>query len=95
MQPLSTTDVHDRVDSWKPLLKRATCTGLLVSEAATQSSPESPGSRVISASYDEVALAASWRSLLPRLEEEARKASEAGLNIIPSIDFGDIKYVVC
>lgn len=86
---------HSGRDSWEPPLDTARFTESIVDEVATDRLGDSTGASAGSVSHNVVAITTSWRRLVDRLEDGARVLAQAGPDIIPSIEFKDIRYVDC
>lgn len=95
MHAPSFTLSHSDRDSWEPPLDTARFTEAIVDEAATDRLGDSIGTSAGSVSHNVMATTTSWRRLVDRLEDEARVLAQAGPDIIPSIEFNDLRYVDC
>lgn len=94
MQAVPSIFLHNLANSWEPPLQKTKFAEVFSDRATTRTSEGGTEVRNGSASRDGVAINASWRRLLDRLEDEVRVVAEGSPDIIiPSIDFKDIRYV--
>lgn len=93
MQTPSANCVHDRAISWESLLEETKYTRAHAKESASRRPKDLTSVKAGSVLRNEAAITASWGRLIDNIETEASVIAEAGADIVPSIEFKDIRCV--